>query len=476
MERKFLSIGMMGCNAHEKYRVLQRGCAETWIPMCDKVYIFCGGYYDFDYEGEMINMCSNIEFIHLNRTGDDYNSASDKFWKGLAYLMENDPADWYAIYGSDNYVRYDRLIDTLKKFDSSMPLTLGGNIQHRVLKAHGVDNQCQFNIGGGGSYITHSALEMIFNKYPGNRMEQAEALLKDWGGICVESKRPDFLAACDVCLGHMSWELDIPIIGIRGFSPISWDGVQHWHMNGCFFSYNLESIIVCHNMSRSAMNYYHTFLGNGDTKSAAMEIIEEKYNEKKNTVSDINEHIPTLMELASECKSVCEIGVRGICSSWAFLKGLAENATPEEPGKMICVDIDKINMDHVKRIAKQVNVDLEFIQCDSAKLVLDQKICMVFIDSMHCYPHTKREIEAVYRHVTRYICFHDSTIDGVLSEQIRLNMDLNKVSAATGYSIHELTVGIWPAIEEFLAEHPEFILLKRYENNNGLTILKRISG
>jgi hypothetical protein len=33
--------------------------------------------------------------------------------------------------------------------------------------------------------------------------------------------------------------------------------------------------------------------------------------------------------------------------------------------------------------------------------------------------------------------------------------------------------GLWPAVEEFLAAHPEWKIEKRFTNNNGLTILAR---
>jgi hypothetical protein len=40
--------------------------------------------------------------------------------------------------------------------------------------------------------------------------------------------------------------------------------------------------------------------------------------------------------------------------------------------------------------------------------------------------------------------------------------------------IEEICKGLWPAIEEFLKEHPEWRIEKRYTNNNGLTILTRV--
>jgi hypothetical protein len=40
--------------------------------------------------------------------------------------------------------------------------------------------------------------------------------------------------------------------------------------------------------------------------------------------------------------------------------------------------------------------------------------------------------------------------------------------------VEEINRGVWPAIEEFLAAHPEWILKERFTNNNGLTILQRV--
>ena len=40
--------------------------------------------------------------------------------------------------------------------------------------------------------------------------------------------------------------------------------------------------------------------------------------------------------------------------------------------------------------------------------------------------------------------------------------------------VAEIIKGLWPAIEEFLNDNPEWKLIERYTNNNGLTILKRI--
>lgn len=50
-----------------------------------------------------------------------------------------------------------------------------------------------------------------------------------------------------------------------------------------------------------------------------MQKILTKYEELKQSPSDINEHFDTLLKYGSECENITELGVRGICSTWAFL-------------------------------------------------------------------------------------------------------------------------------------------------------------
>jgi hypothetical protein len=64
-------------------------------------------------------------------------------------------------------------------------------------------------------------------------------------------------------------------------------------------------------------------------------------------------------------------------------------------------------------------------------------------------------------------------VDAVFGETIRCELNAQKQSIESGYPIEEITRGLWPAVQEFLEDHPEWKLEKRYENNNGLTILAR---
>ena len=56
-----------------------------------------------------------------------------------------------------------------------------------------------------------------------------------------------------------------------------------------------------------------------------MDILIKKFRGLCNTVSDINEHLPTLFRYAKQCDTALELGVRGCISSWAVAAGLLEN-------------------------------------------------------------------------------------------------------------------------------------------------------
>lgn len=102
---------------------------------------------------------------------------------------------------------------------------------------------------------------------------------------------------------------------------------------------------------------------------------------------------------------------------------------------------------------------------------------LLFIDTLHVYGHLKRELALHAPNVNKFIVMHDTFIDGPAntSEAIRNQWNIPKMSEELGYSIEDLSTGLQPAIDEFIALHPnEWIVKRVYENNNGLTILERV--
>ena len=99
---------------------------------------------------------------------------------------------------------------------------------------------------------------------------------------------------------------------------------------------------------------------------------------------------------------------------------------------------------------------------------------LVFIDTLHVYGQLKRELAKFAPFAEKYVVLHDTTSDAELGEALRCGLDVAELSAPTGMAPEELTRGLWPAVEEFLAAHPsEWALEHRYMNNNGLAVLKR---
>jgi cephalosporin hydroxylase len=79
---------------------------------------------------------------------------------------------------------------------------------------------------------------------------------------------------------------------------------------------------------------------------------------------------------------------------------------------------------------------------------------MMLVDSLHIYEQVQKELELHAHKVRKYLLFHDTStyaINGEFGGR-----------------------GIWAAIQEFIDTHPEWKLIERRTNNNGLTVLQRV--
>jgi hypothetical protein len=200
-----------------------------------------------------------------------------------------------------------------------------------------------------------------------------------------------------------------------------------------------------------------------------------QYNFSKECVReehvDIHEHLFTLYEYAKQCNSIIECGVRQAVSSYAFALGL--KGTPNNSLRLIDIDYRTDSIDTFLRRAAQESVNATFTH--ESDLICERTYTdMVFIDTWHIYGQLKRELSYWNEYARKYIIMHDTTVDGIYGETIRGGQNPFPQSLESGFPVEEITKGLWPAIEEFLVAHPEWILEKRYTNCNGLTILKRI--
>jgi cephalosporin hydroxylase len=164
--------------------------------------------------------------------------------------------------------------------------------------------------------------------------------------------------------------------------------------------------------------------------------MEEKYKELCNTPSDINQHLPKLREYADRCDHITEMGVRGCVSLYAFLSSKAS--------KVVAIDILNVWTPKVDK--------LKFICANDLEIEIEQTD-FLFIDTVHNYKHLIQELNLHADKVNKYIGFHDTDIFG-------LNGD-------------DGGRGLLFAIEEFLYNHPEWVMDYKVNFNNGLTIIRR---
>ncbi len=193
-----------------------------------------------------------------------------------------------------------------------------------------------------------------------------------------------------------------------------------------------------------------------------MELIHQKYQEKCSTISDINEHLPTLRKYAEECESIVEMGVRGIVSTWAFLSA--------KPKKLISLDLYHPssfggNLDEVIQLSSENGIKFEFVEKSSLEYEMPNAD-LLFIDTWHDYLQLKKEMFRHHSKVNKYIILHDTTTFGYTDESFYDEYGNSRPET-------NLPKGLYPAVDEFLFANKEWRLWEKKSNNNGLTILKK---
>jgi hypothetical protein len=210
-----------------------------------------------------------------------------------------------------------------------------------------------------------------------------------------------------------------------------------------------------------------------------MDIIKQHFNllcinrDSGKNSSDIMEHLPILYSYTKNCDSVFETGVRGCISSWAFLYGLVD-CNNNNNKKLFLNDINYCDIAELINVGKKFdNITLHYEWKNNLLLEINEKYDITFIDTWHVYGQLKRELDKFSKITNKYIIMHDTTVDEIYGETIRVGWDAVKQSEETGIPVEEINKGLWPAVIEFLEKNPDWYLKERYTNNNGLTILAR---
>ena len=188
---------------------------------------------------------------------------------------------------------------------------------------------------------------------------------------------------------------------------------------------------------------------------------------------DINEHLLYLSKLSRECSSILECGVRNVVSSWAFLNGLVKNKSETK----ILTSCDMTKSDSIRTLEEacvEHAVAFTFLECNDLLIPDENRYDMVFIDTWHIYGQLKRELAKFSKMATKYIVMHDTEIDKIHGETIRCGWNAQQQSAESGFPAEEITRGLQPAIDEFLAANPTWRIKEHFTHNNGLTVLERV--
>jgi hypothetical protein len=192
-----------------------------------------------------------------------------------------------------------------------------------------------------------------------------------------------------------------------------------------------------------------------------IETLKFKYDEHCNMVSDINEHLPVLVEYGRECSHITEMGVRWGSSTWALIYS--------QPKKMISYDVLRTKeINEIIDFVKDNKLNFEFIQSDVLSVEIEPTE-LLFIDTLHTYNQLIQELKLHSIKVSKYIILHDTESFAYTDEFIYEHAsNIVKESKIENQ-------GLIPAINDFLSSEigKEWEIFKKFTNNNGLTILKR---
>lgn len=170
----------------------------------------------------------------------------------------------------------------------------------------------------------------------------------------------------------------------------------------------------------------------------SIEEIEAKYQEAKNTPSDIWEHLSVIREYADKCDVVCEMGVRSCVSLWGLLSSKAN--------KVIAIDILDVAVPDVEK--------LTFICADNLAIDIEP-VDFLHIDTAHNYEQLIQELNRHAPNVRKWIGMHDVFIFGEWGDNGGR--------------------GLLYAVREFLDNNLNWKICYHVTNNNGFMILERIA-
>jgi hypothetical protein len=170
------------------------------------------------------------------------------------------------------------------------------------------------------------------------------------------------------------------------------------------------------------------------------------YKESLAGRGDIFEHLPVLYKYGSLVNHITELGTKCGNSTTAFLLS--------KPAVIRTYDFKRhTRILRLEAAAEEAGIDFLFEEKDVRTIQIEPTE-LLFIDTWHCYDQMKIELMEHADKASRFLIMHDTETFGIHGENA--------------------PVGIWPAVSEYMREHPEWELHEHRQNNNGLTVFRRV--
>ena len=481
-EKYDVVLCVFGCPTIEKYKNQVLKINETWGKIADsipniKLLFFFGEEEDSDLIDEK-------KYIYLKGVKNDYLSASYKQNLGLQYIYDNYDAKFIFVCGTDTYINIYKLLDYTNSLNENDKLFIGGHGDYRV-----IDDRNYYFHAGAGFLLSKDCLKYLY--------KNLWSMTDLWINKCV-MENLDLTGGCDVCISYYlqkdNYLTEDKIIKKNNlFVGCNYLGKHNFNFNNgicCGNNVKMDQLISCHFMSLHDFdnfteilqknNYFvnnDSYIKNGEFNEKyflSTVYLKSKYTSLCNDHSNAKEYLRVLNEYATECESILELGVGAGISSWALLNGIINNK--KQTKRYFFNDINPCNIDELLKTTKHLDylkIECRWINDLQLTLNSDEFFDLTFIDTWSVYAQLKRELDKYGKITKKYMIIHNTEIDAVYGETIRLGLNAHKQSQESGFPLDEINCGLQKAIDEFLHSNKDWNIKATYTQNNGLTILEK---
>ena len=181
--------------------------------------------------------------------------------------------------------------------------------------------------------------------------------------------------------------------------------------------------------------------------------VEQIFNQRKTVRKTICGHLDVLRELASQCETIVEFGIRSGSSSSALLMGVK--------GTLYSWDIEEIPRWQAD-LRKAAGDKWVVTYGPSQEAQTPEKFDMLFHDTFHNYDQVKAELDAHADKAQKFIVLHDSVKNAISAGDNHTRGNFNPNLA-----------GFRLAVDELMIRDPSWFIKAHYPHDDGLLVLER---